>query len=76
VVLNLQPFGDFSYSRPRVLRQSLDGQHHLVLARFQANASRYLLAKMQKTTNLMAEIGERLKIGRCESFAHVANYMV
>jgi hypothetical protein len=76
VVLNLQPLGNFPNAGPGILRTSFDGQHHLVLAGFQASAARCLLAEMQETTNLMTQIRQGLKIGRCESFAHVANYIV
>jgi hypothetical protein len=53
MMLDLQALSNFGNSRTPARWQSFQRQHELVLPRFQSNAARILLTKMQEAANLM-----------------------
>ena len=56
VVLNLHPLRQFADSRTRSRRQTLQGQHQLVLPRFETGFPGSLFAEVKKTADLIAQL--------------------
>lgn len=63
-MLQLQALGQIA--NRRWARMRFHGQQKLVLCRFETGASRGFFAKAQKPANLVAKLGQRLKIGRSQ----------
>ena len=66
VVANLHSVREFADARTNVRRHTLDGQHQLVLAAFQARLLYYLLAEVEKSADLVAELRQRLVVGQSQ----------
>ena len=71
VVLQLQSLGQRSNRRVQPVGQSLEGQHQLVLLRFQPHFPRCLFAEVKEAANLVAQFGQRPVIGESRSVFHV-----
>ena len=76
VVLDLQPLSQGSNSGAQSVRQSLEGQHQLVLLRFQPHFPRCLFAEVKKAANLIAQFGQGLVVGKSQSVLPCLLYIV
>ena len=62
VMLRLQAFGKFSYRCPFSAGEALDLEHQQILQRRYSFPARYLFAKAEIATQLVAELSEPFKI--------------
>jgi hypothetical protein len=76
VVLDLQSLRQFADPGANALRQSLQSQHELMLARLEAGVASGLFAEAQEAAYLVAEFRQRLIIGFREALCHAVNYIV
>ena len=64
VMANLQSLGQCADRRGPPLRQALDLEQHHILLRLDARGTRGVLAKPQKPSDVIAQIGERFVVPR------------
>ncbi len=76
VMADEQARGKLADDGPRALGQAGDGQQKLMLARLQAMRTRLLLAKVQKTVDLEAEIRQQPDVGLGEGLNCAHRYIV
>src|SRR5579872_5784200 len=58
-MLQLQALSKVANSGLFPFRQTFEGQHHLMLLRFNTGSTRYLIAEMKKAANLITYFGQR-----------------
>lgn len=76
VMLDLQAFSQFSYTRTDCTRQAFQREHQLVLPWLQPCLSRGSFAEVEEAADLVAQLGQGLVIIQGEFRSHAANYIV